>query len=127
MKIIITVLSFFCFFHVGNCQPKPVVSEIGEWKLEDDLKSRWEFRWDGKLRKTYLGTEMLLTHSYQITTNQPTCPDVQLAVEPNVKYLKTISNKNGSIRCFYIYALNSERLTLMDALSGQIYPFIRVE
>ena len=127
MKTTLVVLSFFCFFYVGDCQPKPVVSEIGVWKLEQDLKSRWEFTTSGKLYTTYIGTDSFDSYQYEIESTKPACPNVQLAVEPNVKYLRIVDDEDGDVRCFYIYALNNERLTLMDALSGKVAPFIRVE
>ena len=108
-------------------QPQKIISEIGEWKLEEDEKSRWEFKSNGKLHFTYLGTNSFHSFTYEILTSKPVCPDVQLAVEPNVKYLKIVNDNDGDVRCFYIYALNNERLTLMDALSGKVAPFIRVE
>ena len=127
MKIIITVLSFFSFFHAGYCQPKPVVSEIGEWKLEDDLKSRWEFKNDGKLYASYVGREPMFTYTYEISDSKPFCPGMEIGEKPNITYLKIVDENDGDIGCFYIFGLNDKRLTLIDASTGQIAPFIRVE
>ena len=127
MKIIITVLSFFCFFHMGNCQPKPVVSEIGEWKLEEDEKSRWEFGDDGILKASYVGRNLIFTYSYQMSDSKPFCPDMEIGEKTNITYLKTVDESDGEISCFYIYGLTEERLTLIDASTGQLSIFIRVE
>ena len=111
----------------AQCQPQTVVSEIGEWKCEKDLDSRWEFTRNGKLYTTYIGTDSFDSYTYEILSTKPICPDVQLAVEPNIKYLKIIDDEDGQISCFYIYALNDNRFTVMDALSGHILPFLRVD
>ena len=121
------ILLLNLFTAKASAQPQVIISEVGNWKCEKDLKSRWEFKSDGRLVKTYQGTDARLSYSYMISETKPACPNVQLAVEPNVKYLKTINDKYGNVDCFYIYALNEQRFTVMDALTGHIFPFIRVE
>ena len=127
MKIIITVLSFFSFFHTGYCQPQKAASEIGEWKLEEDEKSRWEFKNDGKLYASYVGRELIFTYTYEISDSKPFCPSMEIGEKTNITYLKIVDENDGDIGCFYIFGLNDKRLTLIDASTGQIAPFIRVE
>ena len=127
MKTTLLVLSFFSFFHAGYCQPKPVVSEIGEWKLTDDHNSRWEFKIDGKLLLQYEGRDIDFSFSYNVSASKPVCPGMEIGEQTNVTYLKRVNDLDGDIRCYYIMGLTEERLTLIDASNGRLSTFIRVE
>ena len=127
MKIILLAISVLCFFQTGYSQPQRVVSGVGEWKLEDDEKSRWTFKSNGQLHKTYQGMNFLFTYSYESTSAKPYCPGMEIGEKPNITYLKTVNDEDGDINCFYVFALNDERLTLIDASTGMIMAFIRVE
>ena len=99
----------------------------GKWKDEKDEKSIWEFRSDGKLYSTYEGFDEVDVYTYNITSTPPICPDAKLSNEQNIKYLKLVDQQDGDISCFYIYSLNENRLTVMDAVTGHIFPSIRIE
>ena len=101
--------------------------EIGKWQDEKDTNSFWEFKMDGKLYSSYQGRSVVFIYNYTISSTPPVCPDAQLSEEPNVKYLRLVNEKDGDISCFYIYALNDKRLTVMDAVTGHIFPSVRVE
>ena len=130
---IIVIISVGLFCSVGQitesmAQRGPSNPEIAKWKFEQDEKSRWEFKNDGKLYASYLGDDDIDVYSYSITTNPPHCQEgVSLAIEKNVKFLQLIDLEHGNIKCFYVYALNSERMTVMDALTGHIFPMIKAE
>ena len=131
MKKIILISQIFtlCYFLATSsyCQPQLVVSEIGEWKEEGDFKSRWEFTNTGKLLSKYIGSNVVHSYSYKITATKPVCPGMEIGEKPNITYLKIVDDRDGDIGCFYIFGLNDKRLTLIDASTGQIAPFIRVE
>ena len=123
----IILIGFFLPKHPVYCQPQLIVSEVGEWKLEDDERSRWEFKSNGKLHTSYQGLDAFDSYSYEISTNKPHCPGMEIGEKPNITYLKVVDDEDGDIGCYYIFGLNDKRLTLIDAWSGDIAPFIRVE
>ena len=58
----------------------------------------------------------------------PVCQEgVTLKVEQHIDFLQLIDEEDGDISCFYIYALNDERFTALDALSGEVFAFIKAE
>ncbi|MGB3468168.1 MAG: hypothetical protein WBA74_22975 [Cyclobacteriaceae bacterium] len=126
--IIITLLACLAMLHetYGQRQTGNPI-EIGKWRFEQDMKSMWEFKINGKVHKTYDGRNTNIIYSYTISSTPPVCPGAQLAVKPNVDFLKLVNDKDGDISCFYIYALNAERLTVVDAIRGHIFPSVRVE
>ena len=92
----------------------------GKWKLEDDQKSRWVFKTDGKMYSSYLGNS--------ISSTPPPCQEgVTLAQRKNVNYLTLKFDKYNTTSCFYIFGLNDEVLTVMDAESGHTLFFIKAE
>ena len=102
--------------------------EIAKWQSELDSKSFWEFKNDGKMYASYLGSDVIQVSRYIITSTPPLCQEgVSLAIEKNVKFLQLTHEKYGNVSCFYIYALNSERMTVMDAQTGHIFPMIKAE
>ena len=102
--------------------------EIAKWQSELDSKSFWEFKNDGKMYASYLVSDVIQVSRYIITSTPPLCQEgVSLAIEKNVKFLQLTHEKYGNVSCFYIYALNSERMTVMDAQTGHIFPMIKAE
>ena len=113
---------------IKGIQPSDEVLIQAKWQSELDAKSFWEFKNDGKVYASYLGSDVVQISRYIITSTPPLCQEgVSLAIEKNVKFLQLTHEKYGSISCFYIYGLNAERLTVMDALTGHIFPMIKAE
>ena len=113
---------------VCHAQKGPTNPEIAKWQSEQDEKSFWEFKNDGKLYSTYTGRDHVTTYRYSISTTPPPCQEgVSLAIEKNVKFLQLTHEKYGNVSCFYIYALNSERMAVMDAQTGHIFPMIKAD
>ena len=127
MKTTLVLLLFFSFFHVGDCQPQPITSEIGEWKLVEDSDSRWEFKTDGKVYAHYEGENYLNIYAYEMSDSKPFCPGMEIGEKTNITYLKMVDQEDGFINCYYIFGLNEQRLTLINAATGTILAFIRVE
>ncbi|MEL6562780.1 MAG: hypothetical protein AAFQ94_31715 [Bacteroidota bacterium] len=130
-KYLIIGLTLMLFLSLKNevfAQLTSSQPEIAKWQSEQDAKSFWEFKNDGKLYSTYSGRNYIAEYRYQITSAPPICQEgVSLAIEKNVKFLQLTDQEDGSILCFYIYGLNAERLTVMDAQTGHIFPFIKAE
>ena len=130
-KYIIIGLTLILFMSLKNgvfAQKSSSKPEIAKWQSEQDEKSFWEFKDDGKLYDTYSGDSETIVYNYIISSTPPSCQEgVSLAIEKNVKFLQLTHEKYGYLRCFYIYALNGERLTVMDAESGHIFPMIKAE
>ena len=77
---------------------------------------------------TYEGFDFVHVYRYTISTTPPICQDgVSLAIKENIQFLQIIDEDDGDISCFYIYALNESRFTVMDALSGEVFPSVKVE
>ena len=130
-KIIITSVVILITFFVVNSgfaqkgQSKP---EIAKWKLKDEPKSFWEFKSDEKLYSTYIGSDQTTIYDYKISSTPPLCQEgVSLAIKKNVDFLQLKNLKYGYTKCFYIFGLNDEVLTVMDAESGQTFFFIKAE
>ena len=134
-QILISIPLFFLLYGVSSdslaqikgIQPSDEVLIQAKWQSELDAKSFWEFKSDGKLYASYEGYIDIDVYSYSITNTPPICPDAKLSNEENLKYLKLIDQEDGDISCFYIYGLNNERLTVMDAVTGHIFPMIKAE
>ena len=106
-------------------QSKP---EIAKWQSEKDNNTYWEFKTDGKMYASYTGTDVIQIFTYSISSDKPICQEgVILSEEENIKYLTLKFDKYNTISCYYIYALNDSRFTVMDAESGHIFPMIKAE
>ena len=133
MKGINIKISLIIFLSVSVCsetlaQKGPSKPEIAKWKLEDEHASRWEFKDDGKMYSSYIGSDVVDIYRYTISSTPPICQEgVTLKVEQHIDFLQLIDEEDGDISCFYIYALNDERFTALDALSGEVFAFIKAE
>ena len=52
-------------------QKGPSKQEIAKWKLEDEHASRWEFKDDGKMYSTYIGSDIVDVYRYTISSTPP--------------------------------------------------------
>ena len=130
-KFFIIGLNLIFFLSLSNdilAQLTSSKPEIAKWKLEDEHERRREFRDDGKMYSTYEGTDALVIYKYTISSTPPVCQkNVSLAIKEHIDFLQIIDEEDGDISCFYIYALNEERFTALDALSGEVFAFIKAE
>lgn len=130
INIIISLIIVFgaLAFSKTEAQITSSKPEIAKWASEQDENSFWEFKNDGKLYATYIGSDQTTIYKYTISSTPPFCQEgVSLSIEENIKYLQLTHEKYGYLRCFYIYALNGKRLTVMDAESGHIFPMVKAE
>ncbi|MEL6560916.1 MAG: hypothetical protein AAFQ94_22165 [Bacteroidota bacterium] len=126
--ISLTLILFLIFKNDAFAQLTPSKPEIGKWQLKDDPNSFWEFKNDGKMYSSYTGNTEINVFTYSISDTPPTCQEgVTLAVRKKVNYLTLKFDKYNTISCFYIYGLNNEIFTVMDAETGHTLPFTKVE
>ena len=128
--IITSIVILITFFIVdkGYAQKGQSKPEIAKWQSEKDNNTYWEFKTDGKMYASYTGTDVIQIFTYSISSDKPICQEgVILSEEENIKYLTLKFDKYNTISCYYIYALNDSRFTVMDAESGHIFPMIKAE
>ena len=100
---------------------------IGTWMLEEEEASRWVFTSNNKAKAIYLGIDEIIESTYKLHNTPPKCEGASLSYDKNVPYLELIEDGNNIQTCFYIHALNDKRLTTVDAVTGHIGIWVRVE
>jgi len=96
----------------------------GTWVLKNDPKSKWMFTTDSKA-KIYYDSELLSTYTYTITSIFPDC-GIDVSNPPSdLQYLVLDKTNSNEKKCFVIYGLNQENLTLSPFGEGKFLTFQR--
>lgn len=122
MKCIILIILFVVSIN-NSLQP----SIIGVWINEKDPKLTWEFNASGQLIEKYgtvLKASPLVPSTYQILSRSQSCSNGSTDA-PDQTYLKITDPEFGAF-CYYLESLSNEVLVLIDADTGRMLIFNRV-
>ena len=121
MKFSLYLVFLFRWILIG--QP----SIVGVWENEKDPKLTWEFNASGQLIEKYgdeLKTSPSTPSTFQILDHSHRCHDGTTDL-PDQLYLKITDVELGSF-CYYFETLSEEVLVLINADTGRMLIFNRV-